>query len=107
MERIIRSVLSDELDKMKLKNVVLEIKLENGELFRVMGEDVFGTFIWTLSHVLKFQTRKYFRDFDTDSKNEIINTVINYPIVYMDILNGGNLYSKKKAIKRLNEIKRF
>jgi len=105
MERIIISVLSDELDKMKKKNSVLEIKLDNGELLRIMGESIQGTFIWTVSHVLQRITRKYFQDIDSDSKNEIIDKVINYPIKYIDIFNGGNIYSRQKTINRLNEIK--
>ena len=106
MENIVLRFISDELEKMKRKNVILEIKLENGEILRIFGEHFNGTFIWSLSHVLVSITRKYFQDFDSDNKELLINTIIHYPIKFINIRNGAQIYSNKKVIKRLKEIKR-
>jgi len=98
--RAINSILSDELEKIKTTNKIIEIKLDDGEMFRISFDDNF----WTITHALP-STRRYFSDTHADNKGVILTLISSYKVKSINILNGPELYSKAKMFKRLKELR--
>jgi hypothetical protein len=107
--RAINSILLDELQKIKGTNEIIEIKLQDNELFRISSEVdpvMYGNrVLWIITHALP-SGRRYFSDTYSDSIGVILNIISSYPIKSINKRNGPELYSKAKLLKRMKELKK-
>jgi hypothetical protein len=76
--RAINSILLDELQKIKGTNEIIEIKLQDNELFRISSEVdpvMYGhRVLWIITHALP-SGRRYFSDTYSDSIGVILNII--------------------------------
>ena len=104
--RAVNVILSDELEKLKKIDNVIEIILEDNEMLRILGEHENDGYLWSITHALPSRGR-YFRDIDSPDKEEILAIVNNYDVKSIKIRNGPEIYSKSKFLKRMKGVFKF
>jgi len=104
--RAVNVILSDELEKLKKIDNVIEIILEDNEMLRIMGERENDRYLWSITHALPLR-RRYFRDIDSYNKEDILAIVNDYNVKSIKIRNGPEIYSKSKFLKRMKGVFNF
>jgi hypothetical protein len=104
--RAINVILSDELEKLKKKDNVIEIILNDGEMLRIFGEYINDGYLWSITHALPSR-RRYFCDIDSPDKEEILAIVNRYKVKSISLRNGPELYSESKFLKRMKGVFNF